>query len=73
VPGGPGAGDPGTPGAGGGDAGGAGSDGAVAVAAGRDDLAFTGSDAWIGIAGTALLLIAAGAWLTLRRRRTGEE
>jgi len=69
----PGAGTPGGSGAPGAGAGGSGSGGAVAVAARRDGLAFTGSDAWVGIAGTAVLLIALGAWLTLRRRRPGAE
>ncbi|MBF4579378.1 glycoside hydrolase family 3 N-terminal domain-containing protein [Frigoribacterium sp. VKM Ac-2530] len=64
----PGSGTPGSGAPGSGAGVGGGSGGAVAVA-GRDGLAFTGSDAWVGIAGTALLLIAVGAWLTLRRRR----
>jgi len=62
----PGAGGPGagTPGAGGGGADGSGTAGTV-----RGPLAFTGSDAWVGIAAAALMMIVMGAWLALRHRR----
>lgn len=68
-PGGPGAPGAGAPGAGG--AGGAGSGPAGTVTA-ADRLAWTGADPWVGVVGTAaLLLLALGAWLVVRRRRLG--
>ncbi|WP_423917320.1 glycoside hydrolase family 3 N-terminal domain-containing protein [Frigoribacterium sp. 2-23] len=74
--------DPGDPGAGGGpDTPGAGAPGAGAPGAGTGGagttpvrsgpLAWTGDDRWIGIGGAALLMIALGAYLTVRRRRQG--
>jgi len=71
TPGTPGAGTPGagTPGAGVPGAGAGGSDGPGRVSAARGPLAFTGSDAWVGIGAAALMMIVMGAWLTLRHRR----
>jgi beta-glucosidase len=74
TPGTPGAGTPGTPGAGTPGAGvpgagAGGSDGPGPVSAARGPLAFTGSDAWVGIGAAALMMIVMGAWLTLRHRR----